>query len=101
MAGCSEGGAHAWGHNGIGAVMSDKYASPGDPVFFLHHGFIDRNFRLWQNRDSSRISSIDGTDKGGNPLTLNTGINIMGIRPDVKIADVLDTTAKLCYKYNY
>jgi tyrosinase len=32
MAGCSEGGAHAWGHNGVGAVMQDVYASPADPV---------------------------------------------------------------------
>jgi tyrosinase len=32
MAGCAEGGAHAWGHNGIGAVMQDVYASPADPV---------------------------------------------------------------------
>jgi tyrosinase len=35
MAACAEGGAHAWGHNGIGAVMQDVYASPADPVFFL------------------------------------------------------------------
>ncbi|UPX15104.1 Tyrosinase [Ascochyta rabiei] len=35
MASCAEGGAHAWGHNGIGAVMKDVYASPADPVFFL------------------------------------------------------------------
>ena len=40
MASCAEGGAHAWGHNGIGSVMQDTYASPADPVFFLHHGFI-------------------------------------------------------------
>jgi tyrosinase len=32
MAGCAEGGAHAWGHNGVGAVMQDVYASPADPV---------------------------------------------------------------------
>ena len=37
MAGCAEGGAHAWGHNGIGAVMQDVYASPADPTFWLHH----------------------------------------------------------------
>lgn len=32
MAGCAEGGAHAWGHNGVGAVMQDVYAAPADPV---------------------------------------------------------------------
>ncbi|KAJ8114203.1 hypothetical protein OPT61_g3866 [Boeremia exigua] len=103
MAACAEGGAHAWGHNGIGAVMQDVYASPGDPMFFLHHSFVDRNFRIWQNNGGQpRVSNIDGTDTNGNDLTLDTTINVYGIRPDVRIGDILDTRAStLCYKYNY
>ncbi|KAJ4402457.1 hypothetical protein N0V91_007171 [Didymella pomorum] len=103
MAACAEGGAHAWGHNGIGAVMSDVYASPSDPVFFLHHGFIDRNFRIWQNNGgNARISSIDGTDAFGNALTLNTKVNVYGFRPDVRVGDILNTRGPtLCYKYDY
>lgn len=102
MAACAEGGAHAWGHNGIGAVMQDVYASPADPVFWLHHAFIDRNFRIWQGANSARISTISGTDGGGNRLTLDTGINIYGFRADVRIRDILNTLGTtLCYKYNY
>lgn len=103
MAGCAEGGAHAWGHNGVGAVMQDVYASPADPVFWLHHGFIDRNFRIWQNQNSGvRTTTVDGTDIDGNALTLDTSINVYSFKPDVKIRDVLDTTGQtLCYKYNY
>ncbi|KAH7083047.1 hypothetical protein BKA63DRAFT_142416 [Paraphoma chrysanthemicola] len=102
MASCAEGGAHAWGHNGIGAVMQDVFASPADPVFWLHHAFIDRNFRIWQNRDSSRVNTVDGRDGGGNPLTLDTTVNVYGFRPDVTLRDIMDTTSdKLCYKYNY
>ncbi|KAF2853241.1 Di-copper centre-containing protein [Plenodomus tracheiphilus IPT5] len=102
MASCSEGGPHAWGHNGIGAVMQDVYASPADPVFWLHHAFIDRNFRIWQNANGDRVNSINGNDIRGNPLNLDTSINVYGIRPDVRIRDILDTTATtLCYRYNY
>ncbi|XPT01422.1 Tyrosinase [Ascochyta lentis] len=103
MAGCAEGGAHAWGHNGIGAVMLDVYGSPADPSFWLHHGFIDRNFRIWQNQNSGvRTTTIDGNDIDGKALTLDTSINVYNIRPDVKIRDILDTAAStLCYKYNY
>jgi tyrosinase len=102
MAACHEGGAHAWGHNGIGAVMQDVYASPSDPVFWLHHAFIDRNFRIWQNKDSARVSQIDGTDNDGNKLTLNSMIDMSGVRPGVRIGDILDTTGELlCYKYSY
>ncbi|KAF2797320.1 Di-copper centre-containing protein [Melanomma pulvis-pyrius CBS 109.77] len=102
MAACAEGGAHAWGHNGIGAVMQDTYASPGDPVFWLHHLFVDRNYRIWQNADSGRVGYIDGTDRVGNKLTLDTIVSVNGLRPDVKIRDIINTLGdKLCYKYNY
>ncbi|KAK3312092.1 hypothetical protein B0H66DRAFT_570051 [Apodospora peruviana] len=103
MGACSEGGAHAWGHNGIGSVMQDPYASPGDPVFWLHHAFIDRNFRIWQNKDSNRVNVIDGRDVSGNLLTFNTDISVNGIRPNVKIGDVMNTlNTKLgCYRYDY
>ncbi|KAJ4371137.1 hypothetical protein N0V83_004353 [Neocucurbitaria cava] len=102
MADCAEGGPHAWGHNGIGAVMQDVYASPADPVFWLHHAFIDRNFRIWQNANSARTTSISGNDKAGNALTLDTTVNVYDMRPTVRIRDILDTTGTtLCYKYNY
>lgn len=102
MAGCAERGAHAYGHNGIGAVMLDMYASPSDPVFWLHHAFIDRNYRIWQNQNSARVTYVNGNDAGGNPLTLDTGVSVNGIRPNIKIRDILDTTGTaLCYKYNY
>ncbi|KAF1358135.1 Di-copper centre-containing protein [Lizonia empirigonia] len=103
MASCAEGGAHAWGHNGIGSVMQDTYASPADPVFFLHHAFIDRNFRIWQNAGgNARVSAISGTDASGNQLTLDTTVNVKGIRPTVRIRDILNTQSSLlCYKYSY
>lgn len=100
MAACAEGGAHAWGHNGIGAVMSDVYASPGDPVFFLHHAFIDRNFRIWQNRFGQNV--VGGTDVSGNSVGTNTNINVYGFRPDVRVGAILNTQGPaLCYRYNY
>jgi len=103
MASCAEGGAHAWGHNGVGAVMQDVYASPADPTFWLHHAFIDRNFRIWQNQNAAvRTTTVSGSDSQGNPLTLDTNINVYGFRPDVKIRDVLNTqSTTLCYKYSY
>jgi tyrosinase len=102
MATCAERGAHAWGHNGIGAVMMDMYSSPGDPVFFLHHAFIDRNYRIWQNANSARTTYIDGVDRAGNRLTLDTSVSVNGIRPNVRIRDILNTLdTTLCYRYNY
>ena len=73
-----------------------------DPIFWLHHAFVDRNFRIWQNANGARVNTINGNDASGRALTLDTNINVYGIRPDVKVRDVLDTTGTtLCYKYNY
>ena len=99
---CAEQGAHAYGHNGVGGVMRDVYASPGDPVFWLHHGMVDRHFRIWQNADSARLSYIDGTAAGGTPLTLDTSIVLNGLMPNMKVRDVMNTVASpMCYKYIY
>jgi tyrosinase len=99
---CAEQGAHAYGHNGIGGVMRDVYASPGDPVFWLHHAMVDRHFRIWQNDDSSRTGYIDGTSTGGAPLTLDTDIVLNGLGPTMKVRDVMNTlSSPLCYKYSY
>lgn len=99
---CAETGPHAWGHDGIGAVMADVYGSPGDPIFFMHHAFVDHNYRIWQNADSSRTTYVDGTDHFGNPLTLDTPVSVYGIRPNVPISELLNTEGTLlCYRYDY
>jgi len=89
--------------------MSDVSASPSDPIFWMHHGFVDHSFRIWQNLDpNTRTNSINGNDAQGNPLTLDTVIDMGGIRPKVKVRDVMNTMSGVviagqpfCYKYNY
>ena len=99
---------HAYGHNGIGSgggIMSDVASSPGDPVFFMHHGFVDHQWRIWQNdANPSRLNDVASptNQNGGGTLTLDYTLSSRGLRPDVKVRDVMDTTASyLCYKYNY
>jgi tyrosinase len=97
MAPCAEQGPHAYGHNGIGSVMSDVYSSPSDPVFFMHHTFVDRNWYRWQNADpNNRMYQLSGNVGLGNVLTSR------GIRQDVRVADMMDTRGGfLCYEYDY
>jgi tyrosinase len=89
--------------------MADVSASPSDPIFYMHHSFVDHGFRTWQNIDqAARTTSINGVDHSGVPLTLDTVVYMGGIMPDVKIRDILNTLSgtviggKLyCYRYNY
>ncbi|KAI1851401.1 hypothetical protein JX265_000365 [Neoarthrinium moseri] len=105
---CLEYGPHGYGHNGIGGVMADVWASPSDPVFWMHHSFIDHSWRIWQNLDGNRILNIDGVDAAGNALTLDTMVYMGGIRPDVRVRDIIDTLGGVsiggvpfCYRYTY
>ncbi|KAI1174842.1 hypothetical protein F4777DRAFT_368085 [Nemania sp. FL0916] len=105
---CVEFTFHAQGHNGIGATMADSIASPGDPIFFMHHLYVDYVFRKWQLGNLSRRTTISGcaSNDGCPPLTLDTVLymnNICGSKcPDLPVRDVLRTLqGHFCYKYNY
>ncbi|KAH9904268.1 Di-copper centre-containing protein [Xylariomycetidae sp. FL2044] len=102
--GCLELGPHAYGHNGVGAVMAEVSASPGDPIFFMHHLFVDRTFRIWQNADPARTTTIDGCQDGNDPctpITMDYVLSSNGLRPDTTVGAVMDTLGDaLCYRYD-
>ena len=88
--------------------MSDVSASPSDPIFWMHHSFIDHNFRIWQNVDPVRTTTINGDDHFGVPLTMDTIVNVGGLGPNVPISDIMNTMSGIqigahtfCYKYSY
>ncbi|KAK8070492.1 Di-copper centre-containing protein [Apiospora hydei] len=106
MANCAELGPHAYGHNGIGAVMMGVPTSPNDPSFFLHHAFVDHAYRIWQIADpNNRLTQINGCADKTNPCTPASGnviVSSEGLRPDTTVGDLFDTTGGyLCYRYSY
>lgn len=81
-------GVHLAGHYTIGGDPGgDFYSSPGDPVFWFHHGMIDRIWWIWQMQDpENRMNVLPGnpplddfvdlewTAKRGNTFDLNDSI---------------------------
>ncbi|KAI0814263.1 hypothetical protein GGR55DRAFT_501893 [Xylaria sp. FL0064] len=102
---CFELGPHGYGHNGIGAVMAEVSASVGDPAFFMHHLFVDHVFRIWQNANPSRRTTINGCADKANPctpITLDTKLSSSGLRPDITVGQALNTLGgTFCYRYDY
>lgn len=44
--------------------MMDIVSSPGDPIFFLHHAWLDKIWWRWQSQDlAARLYAIDGPNK--------------------------------------
>jgi tyrosinase len=41
-------GIHNTPHNGIGGDMGDFFLGADDPIFYIHHGFVDKIWRDWQ-----------------------------------------------------
>ena len=89
-----EGNPHGTVHVLIGGRGGDMSAmqSPNDPIFYLHHGFIDK---LWADRQSSRRyrNQYDGRFNGSE-VSLDDVMRPFG----TTVGDVMRTT-NLCYRY--
>lgn len=53
-----EGAVHAGTHNAIGGEMAGP-ASPSDPLFWLHHAFIDKTWADWQTTSRNTNPHLD------------------------------------------
>jgi hypothetical protein len=50
---------HARVHLGIGGDMSTMY-SPNDPLFYMHHAFVDKLWMDWQRQASTNLWDYNG-----------------------------------------
>ncbi|KAH8724370.1 monooxygenase [Phaeosphaeriaceae sp. PMI808] len=99
---------HGGGHFGIGGVLGtigNAANSPGDPLFYLHHGNLDHVLWLWQQKDlSTRLDQVGGPvepfDYGGKNVTLGFEINMGALAGNATLKELLDTKGgTLCYTY--
>ncbi|PGH31737.1 hypothetical protein GX50_05460 [[Emmonsia] crescens] len=122
---CIEREPHAGGHNGVGGQMAKGVSSSGDPIFYLHHAWIDKMWWDWQSKElPARLSEMGGTNlmregafgfrppppeypqpgampgDPGNITTLNHVIFMFGNMENKIIADVMNIQGDfLCYAY--
>jgi tyrosinase len=122
---CLGGAAHGGGHGAAGGLMMDVQASPGDPVFYLHHGWLDAMWWKWQSMDlSNRLTDMGGrniplksyvdkiglekpgpefTDYHGDPgnvTTLDHILSSTNLAPNVTVRDVMDVASNVvCAEY--
>lgn len=124
---------HGSGHFGVGGVLGtigDAYNSPGgkarfsfpevskqihvhltdllstaDPLFYLHHGNLDRILWEWQSKDLAvRLNQVGGPidpfDYGGKNVTLDFEVNIGALAGNATLHDLLNPVEDtLCYTY--
>jgi tyrosinase len=87
----------------------DFFVSPSDPLFYLHHGMIDRTWWIWQSLDYDTRTGEKGIAGTGTFLdqppsantTLDTPIDLgYATGSTVKMADLMSITeGPFCYIY--
>ncbi|KAF3805959.1 Tyrosinase ustQ [Colletotrichum gloeosporioides] len=112
---CYNGSPHGAGHGAVGGLMSDPIESNGDPLFYLHHAYLDRVWWQWQEANlTARLTDISGQNTpdqsildmaslsapgseltdyngdNGNVTTLDHVLFIQNLVPNVTIADIMD-----------
>ena len=61
---CIEGSPHSAGHGGVGEQMLNPISSPGDPLFYMHHTWLDKIWWDWQELDpETRLTAIGGNNE--------------------------------------
>ncbi|KAL8282405.1 hypothetical protein RB600_005723 [Gaeumannomyces tritici] len=101
-----------WALGGLYGTMTDKYASPGDPVFYFHHSNVDRAWWSWQQRDlekregdiSGPLVAFDYGNEVAGDATLDTLVWV-GLaaedRRELKVAELMHIQkGPFCYSYS-
>lgn len=91
-------GGHGGGHNWVGGTMAGG-DSPRDPLFWLHHGNIDRLWAVWQRNNATasqyNLTAAPGNDSVAAAMVPLNSPMIGGATPN----QMLDHTA-LGYSYD-
>ena len=94
--------------------MGDLYASPSDPLFWLHHANLDRVWWSWQQLNpAARLTDISGpimlmdyANAAGGNVTLDFPLTLGVSAPDTTVGAVMNVKAcgsdggVLCYNYD-
>lgn len=73
----------------------------------MHHLFVDHELASWQQASTTRKQTVtsacvDGSNPCTNAVTLNTLLDMNGLRANAKVGDILNTQGGiLCYEYDY
>ncbi|KAH6581138.1 hypothetical protein BASA50_001587 [Batrachochytrium salamandrivorans] len=96
---------HAIVHISIGGDMGKLAYSTGDPVFFLHHAFVDAVYWRWQQQNPTVAYSYSGNrvkDGPTNVATLDDHVSMWGMGQTYTVRETLNTQGggRFCYRYS-
>ena len=89
---------HTLVHQYVGGHMSSGVSSPNDPVFFLHHGNVERIYERWLQKYNGTPPSYQPVE--GGPPGHNLNDYLVPLFPVRKIADFYQESKELGYIFD-
>ncbi|KAJ1981540.1 hypothetical protein H4R33_005231 [Dimargaris cristalligena] len=89
-------GPHGNVHIGIGGDFSPMW-SPNDPLFWLHHAFVDKLWSEWQARSVNNLRSYGGAHSDGSQSVASEPLGPFGRTVGSSLSTMADD---LCYRYD-
>ncbi|XP_078621344.1 tyrosinase-like [Branchiostoma floridae x Branchiostoma japonicum] len=89
---------HAAVHVWLNGTVSLLAASPNDPVFFLHHAFVDSIYEVWLRKFRPNVSALPTE---GAPIGHNRGSYMVPFLPLHTSADLFTPATDLGYDYDF
>ena len=90
-------------HDFAHCEMRDLLTASYDPIFWLHHSYVDRVFAFWQELNTLRkfeIGKFDKMDKSLNPFHRPEYNKVRMTLENSRSQDVFDYENTFCYKYD-
>lgn len=82
-------------HGWVGGTMANVAWSPMDPLFYLHHAFVDQIWSTWQKTYDTQFTNYNGVQRSGAAATVDEII----VPYNVPVSSLLDQESELCVRY--
>ncbi|KAF8251527.1 Di-copper centre-containing protein [Wilcoxina mikolae CBS 423.85] len=100
---------HGSGHYIQGGDSTDYISSTSEPIFWLHHAYLDKLYWQWQSKNlTGRLSEVGGPTipfhPASGPVTLEQPLNVHWEGDTIPLKKVMDIKGNahggfLCYDY--
>jgi hypothetical protein len=92
-------------HVAIGGDMGSTQMSPNDPIFYMHHRNIDRNWWKWQQQNPTIANTYSGTNRSGAQVRVTDTMKYFGLIADTTVQQGLNSQSNalnglMCFKYS-
>ncbi|KAI9222329.1 hypothetical protein BC828DRAFT_404119 [Blastocladiella britannica] len=86
-------------HMLVGGHMGDPSISPADPLFYLHHAYIDTLWAGWQGSNPLHVTDLTVPGRARGDIQINPAAGTVLYEKTYTNTDMVYYRQRLCYEY--